>query len=117
VSGGDDYWYTGPRLEISLGLERDRLRRLESEADAQRARIEWIEGGRVGVHEIHDLGVGVRISSALRRHGVFNVPQLVRFTRAELDTIKGIGARALDTIEFALLVHGYVLQCEPEEES
>ncbi|MDP9255989.1 MAG: hypothetical protein M3Q31_05470 [Actinomycetota bacterium] len=39
-----------------------------------------------------------------------NVPQLVRFTRAELDTIQGMGARALETIELALLVHGYTLQ-------
>ena len=117
MSAGDDYWYTGPRLEISLAIERDRLHRLEAEADAQRARIEWIEDGRVGVHEIHDLGVGVRISTALSQGGVFHVSQLARFTRAELDTIKGIGAKALDTIEFALLVHGYVLECEPADES
>ncbi|MDP9257369.1 MAG: hypothetical protein M3Q31_12530 [Actinomycetota bacterium] len=115
-ASNDDYWYTGKMLAVSLRLERTRLARLEAEADAQRARIEWIEGGRQGVHELGDCRMGVRASSALRRAGIFNVPQLVSFTRAQLGTIQGIGERALDVIELALLVHGYTLQL-PEEET
>jgi DNA-directed RNA polymerase alpha subunit len=66
--------------------------------------------------EICDLGVGPRIGGALRRRGIYNVPQLALYTRAELASIQGVGEKALDTIEFALLVHGWLLQLPDGEE-
>jgi DNA-directed RNA polymerase alpha subunit len=111
----DNPRYQGKLRAVSLEMERHRLRRIEAEAEAQRMRIDWLENDAPGVHDVYDLDIGPRPGNALHGAGIFNVPQLLLYTRESLTGVRGLGAHSLDEIEFALLKHGFALAWTEEE--
>lgn len=101
--------------EFRLEHLRRRHDKMLAKCDAFLEMIEHRESRSGEPHELYELGLAVRVQSALERAGIHNVPQLCRRTRSEVDDVTGIGRPSADAIEAALAGHGYALKDASEE--
>jgi DNA-directed RNA polymerase alpha subunit len=89
-----------------------------AECDAFLEAIEHRASGSQEPHELCDIGLPVRVQSALRRSGVLNVRQLCERTQRQIENTTGIGRHGVAAIQQALDAHGYALReetCDHEE--